>query len=387
MAATPQRPTRRAVVGSGLAVGVGAWAAPTILASPANAQGSPGPTTTTTTSTTVVPPSQPVVVSVGDDAGGPRVWRSTDEGQTWALASTDPLPGGFQAQGLATDGAGTWVASGFDATTVAQAVVWRSITDADTWTGPVTLSGGTSAAGVANSGATWVAVGTGNSPQDALAWRSTDGGVSWSPAATTPLPDGVLARSVATDGSVWVAVGDDSNIGRAWRSTDGSTWVLADTNPLPEGGSVFDVAYRNGTWIAVGSSATGEPKAWRSTNGNTWPLATTNPLPSGSTAYGVDGDGAGTWVAVGRRTTNSTAVAWRSADDGLTWSLAATTPLPVGFDARGIARATTRWVAAGNSVDNVGRAWRSTAADGDSWVLSDTNPLPSSRNIQRTRAS
>ncbi len=125
-----------------VAGGAVVWAAPTVLASSAVAQGTPpaGP-----------PGSTWVAVGERLSANGARAWTSPNNGDTWSSATTEP---NAETNAVATDGAGKWVAVGSGG-----AGAWTSPNPEDRWT-QATAPLGWAASGVATNGAgVWVAVG------------------------------------------------------------------------------------------------------------------------------------------------------------------------------------------------------------------------------------
>lgn len=204
------------------------------------------------------------------------VWRSTDNGSTWASVTSGF--GSSQIYGIATDGAGVWVAvgeagkvsrsanngltwgivsAGFSSSYAVDSVatdgagIWiavsqygevrRSTNNGTTWAA-VTAGFGTTGLGCVGYGnGVWVVGGSGGSMK-----RSTDGGTTWA-AVTGAGTDSI--QSIATDGAgVWVVGGYEIR-----RSTDnGATWALVTTATWP--GLVMGMTYLgDGVFYACGS--------------------------------------------------------------------------------------------------------------------------------------
>jgi Neuraminidase (sialidase) len=280
-----------------------------------------------------------VVWQAYDPRGGPLgtdadvlAARSLDGGRTWSRpaplnANAARDRGEDQSPQIATDGRGTWIAAwsstdALDGTLGDDPDVLfaRSVDRGATWSPPVPLAanaatdaGGDWAPQVVTDGqGTWLAVwwsndtlgGTLGEDHDVLVARSTDAGLTWTPAA--PLHENAgrdagddRCPQLATDGKgAWVAV---------WESTD------------PLGG-------------AIGTDK--DVLVARSTDGGrTW----TPPAPLDARAgddTDVDAepriatDGAGTWVALWQSTETragmmrheTRVVASRSTDGGVTWT-------------------------------------------------------------------
>jgi hypothetical protein len=291
--------------------------------------------------------------------------RSTDGGITWsapaALNSNAASDTGSDAlPSLATDGAGTWIATWQSTDTLGSLgtdrdiLMARSMNGGLTWTSPAPVNANAATDGlfehdlsaqIATDGTTWVVVwesggtlgGTIDVDPDILSASSTNGGATWSdpiPVNTTASTDSSTTSDefpfVATDGAgVWLAtwtsentlggtIGSDLDVLFA-RSTDGgATW--SDPEPLNSYAASDDTRVDQparlatdgaGTWIAVwstqyefGGAFGGDDLAVAvSTDGGlTWGAATqlNSPLSGDSDDFApaIASDGAGTWAVV-----------------------------------------------------------------------------------------
>jgi len=143
-------------------------------------------------------------------------------------------------------------------------------TDAITWTVVTTASSGTWAR-VASSGSVIVAT----SSLTPFAWRSTNGGASWSAVATTLTASG----NIAFANSTFVLAASTT----IRTSTDGDTWT-SRTNP--SGDNLNGVAFGISTW-AIGSASTNTNAAITSADAATWTTRTATSLAAGAQAGGV----------------------------------------------------------------------------------------------------
>jgi hypothetical protein len=285
------------------------------------------------------------VVAVGSGA----VWTSHDGGTMWDLETA--LDG--TANAVATDGAGNWVAVGYD--TSSRARIWRATADAlGTWqvvnlsTGDVVPSiSDLVLTDVATDGrGTWVAVGgTASSSHRSAVWTSTDNGVTWNALPSASIEGTSRMEAIATDGTNWVAGGWAQNgTGSVWHTstpTVAASWEcetgnVADSTTCSRGGPSAPVLglATDGLehWLAVGYGAPGATSvpckgAWRSTSANltAW---TGSQLKGGAAAnctktseqgwdVAADVDG-GVWLATGSGGTSRGV--WRSYDFGQTWT-------------------------------------------------------------------
>jgi uncharacterized delta-60 repeat protein len=203
-------------------------------------------------------------------------------------------------------------------------------TDAQNWT-PVGLTGvDESYNGSATDGAGTIimaGVDANVRPFRGLVRITRDGGNTWT--LPTSIPAGWAAgsttfqlTSAAFGNGTFVVV---SSVGTAFRSTDGgNTWTQATTGTTQP---LQTVAFGNGTFMAVGNNGT----IIRSTdNGVTWTVQTST---TASTLIGVNYlSSSSTWVAVGVG-----AVVRMSTDNGTTWTTPAGTLAPNATDFYSIA--------------------------------------------------
>lgn len=245
------------------------------------------------------------VVAVGDIAGRPTSWVSSD-GLSWAVA--DPFPASRAGSNtvsvtdvVATDAG--WLAVGREdpacntncGNEPVRALVWAS-TDGLRWTpigGQASFDGGGMAT-VTRGGPGYVAAGS--SRGDAAIWTSTDGD-AWSRVPDDPMfgPDTdpsfpVAVFGLAAQEDVVVAVGMDMSDGggsvRAWWSADGQSWSKATVERSLHG-QVFDVAATPEGFLATGPS--GETSClggiWASSAGRAWRCVASDPLLAGFGPY------------------------------------------------------------------------------------------------------
>ncbi len=296
--------------------------------------------------------------------------RSTDGGRTWApsVQLTDTLPGQRfrnSSPGVATDGAGHWVAAwfsnddhGLTLPSLDDVVVVRSADDGVTWTVPAPLStnaGGTAislnlpAVALATDGAgTWLATWSsahdlpGGNDDDVVVARSSDNGATWTPAApidaqaATDATQERRSQIVTDGGGTWLAVWHSiSSVGTgahvlAARSLDaGTTWSAPTTLSAPtlSYDPVVTMSPSGTTIVAweargnVGLGTDSDVIYVRSIDaGATWsPFAPFDPTAATDTAHhvrpNVVTNGTGTWIA-----TWNTSLQARSTDDGVTWA-------------------------------------------------------------------
>jgi hypothetical protein len=253
-------------------------------------------------------------VLVGLDAGGAAAWTST--GGVWTATSAQPdllaAHAGAAMTSVTAFGDG-FVAGGYHddpLQATASAAVWRS-TDGLTWhadEAASTFAGGR-AWGVAASGDTIVAVGTGGDPNygPAAAWRWTRS-TGWQ-RATIGSDTGGAMRAVTAGTSGFVAVGlnahDDG--AQAWTSPDGRDWTAIPDQPSLH---YYDrLAMRMQSIVATpdgflaggwrSDAGKGSAVTWASADGVTWQPSVWEPSFSGGQIRGLGVLG-GSVVAVGR---------------------------------------------------------------------------------------
>ncbi len=226
-----------------------------------------------------------------------------------------------------------------------------------------------------------VAIGIQEPPAFAVAWVSSDAR-TWKRVADFPADEGSAALAIAAGAGRVVVVGRDNAGATSWESTDGTRWSRSpDSAALagPAGATqMTSITAWNGQFIAVGYSddpihGTATAAAWSSVDGLAWQrLSVGDPSLAGAHMLAVAAGEPGL-VAVGTTgdETDGSGVAWFSAA-GVTWNRSGSTSL-----AGGILRAVTPlgsgFLAVGlRSADDGAAAWRS--ADGVSWVAVPDQP-------------
>lgn len=214
--------------------------------------------------------------------------------------------------------------------------IWKSTDYGQTWSGPI------NSASPAHDCAGWITVapaGSGRTPilyesciRGATGfWKSTDGGVTWTQSALTPLPSNrqdVYPAAVDPYNANHILLpGHEQNY--LLQSTDGgSTWtsVTMASGMLESSGSGFIFFIDTGnsgttasTWLWIAQASGGTYGTWRTTNGGAaWTRVDSNEHPHGAAQiYQPDTSGvvfmAGVYSALGWG-------ALRSNDYGATWS-------------------------------------------------------------------
>lgn len=211
-------------------------------------------------------------VFIGVPYGGSNAAsRSTDNGATWSTAT---LPISSSWIGVATDGAGHWVAT---QQASASQVIAYSGDDGATWSSATGPTG--------NLDFTYAAYGEGVfvvARGDRLPTRSTDNGATWS--SGTSFTTNGLYQGIAYGNGAFVAVsyGPSRTV---MRSTDaGLNWTF-NTTALPVSDQWQAVNFVNGVFIAWAATTNA---AW-SVDGTNWQALT---MPSSATwHWGAFGNG------------------------------------------------------------------------------------------------
>jgi len=164
---------------------------------------------------------------------------------------------------------------------------------------------------------------------EVVLWASTDGETWTEIPAGTFGADAYTVNDVSNGPGGLVVIserypeGEDS----AWRSTDGGqTW--SEHRPRTEGAIFLNAVVGTASgYVAAGAEAPNwpsdptSPRIWTSADGTNW-QASTLEGSGGSGAIGqITVDGSGRWLAVGLL--NDDRVVWRSSDGGATWDVTA----------------------------------------------------------------
>jgi hypothetical protein len=347
------------------------------------------------------------IVSRGEAAGVPGLaWIKAPDvarpEEAFALQSDLPQvpagpgtaghPGHFPGQAIIDD-----VVAGPDALVSVgyvgpdwQPIAWRSTDGGSSWTlTEMDEAGGTLAVALARGGDGLLVAG-GYRRSAATMWTSR-GGVAWT-RETLPTVDPADAWTrvtalAAADGRYLAggSVGPElfERTARFWTSEDGTTWRAVADDPAFAGGEVTAIVRTPDAWLAFGRLGTGQrttgATAWRSTDdGATWTRVEVPSFAHGSVrAATIGADGA--IVAVGSEPDEIGASAWRSADDGRTWTQAPETPGLTHFGRKirmmAVAPSDAGYVAVGNLVEvqfGTGTSWVS--PDGLTWRRSPNIP-------------
>lgn len=152
-----------------------------------------------------------------------------------------------------------------------------------------------------------------------LAVSSDNSATSWSKTLTPGLANSI--NDISTDGTRIIISGTNassSNTISTRISTDASGWTDCTINGVRLFDNGYKSAYGNGVWIAVGVpvGASGQCIARSTDNGTTWSYVGNGILSNG---YGVAYGGNSTWVAVGQKATSGQNAAI-STDNGATWT-------------------------------------------------------------------
>lgn len=185
-----------------------------------------------------------------------------------------------------------------------------------------------------------IAVGSANngdaSAFNAVAWTSSDNGLTWQRATVAGAADAAMSDVAATSNG-FVAVGVDGHpsggtqmIGirgaAVWTSPDGTHWARTPTQPAFAGAQMDHVTAADSVVVATGldvptGSGSVAPPIWRSTDGLTWTRATAvspTPLSLGADAAIWTGS---SFVVSGTQFLGDGRYIWTSTD-GLSWSIA-----------------------------------------------------------------
>ncbi len=159
---------------------------------------------------------------------------------------------------------------------------------------------------------------TGFTSSNPLVVSSDNAATSWSKSSTPGLLNAI--NDISTDGTRIIISGTNassSNTISTRISTDASTWTDCSINGVRLFNNGYQSAYGNGVWISVGVPVMAGNCIARSTdNGTTWSYVGNSILSNG---YGIAYGGNNTWVAVGTKATSGQNAAI-STDNGATWT-------------------------------------------------------------------
>lgn len=202
-------------------------------------------------------------------AGAGRILRSDDAGATWSVVT---ITGAGHFYCFDTDGDGIWLASEQGTN-----FLWRSTDEGLTWAKVITPSVRALCLAMAPNGVCLAGGASGNM------LRSTDHGATWATVTTGFATTTIYG--MATDGAgKWILVG---NFGKTSYSTDdGATFTLTPSSPFGTTNLGKIASNKAGTWIAASDQAA---KVGVSTdNGATWTIMTSG-VDSFSTVAHVTG--------------------------------------------------------------------------------------------------
>src|SRR3954468_10695245 len=193
-----------------------------------------------------------------------RFWRS-DDGMTWMTGGDAPAFAGAEVTAIVQTDDGAWLAFGRLGTgqRTTGSVAWRSTDGGTTWTridDPGLARGFGRAAAVGSDGAI-VAVGSEPDEIGAYSWRSDDDGRTWTQAPETPeltfFGRKIRMMAIAAGPTGYVAVGNLVSLqfgtGMAWTSPDGLTWRRTPNIPDFGQGEPLAVVRDDDRYVAAGS--------------------------------------------------------------------------------------------------------------------------------------
>ena len=226
------------------------------------------------------------------------IWRSIDDGETWAKAKVEDATGWLGAQDAAP-----LEIRGAQATSSGLLAFGNGFPHAEDTSGLL----------------------------QSRFWRSDDHGATWTRLPHTPQFGELLVRDVAADGNVVVAVGEDTigpGVAVALMSTDGGrTWSRADAPGVKAEGDLEQVFARGNGYIGLGFSTPAQvddfpvrESLWSSDDGTKWRTAPAGALDGGIVHDAVVVDGR--IIAVGRGWTTADTGTWEAPFGPAAWTLA-----------------------------------------------------------------
>ncbi|MBN1135139.1 MAG: exo-alpha-sialidase [Anaerolineae bacterium] len=285
--------------------------------------------------TSVALPDGSIVLLGGyGDSRQKDVWRSTDQGATWAeMTASAPWTARHGLSSVTLPDGSIILMGGHDGTFSYKHDVWRSTDQGATWTEMTTAAGWTArrfhTSVTLPDGSIVLMGGDNGSGSWNDVWRSTDQGATWTQqTAAAEWTARTDHTSVALpDGSIVLMGGyDGSRRNDVWRSTDqGATWTqLTSTASWTARSSLRSVVLSDGSIVLMGGSdGSVRNDVWRSTDqGATWTemtAATLWPARSGHTSVALSD---GSIVLMGGSPGGLSGMddVWRSTDQGATWT-------------------------------------------------------------------
>jgi RHS repeat-associated protein len=290
-------------------------------------------------SSVVIPDGSIILMGGVTDSGTLKndVWRSTDNGATWSLVNANAGWSGRAGHSSVVMSDGSIVLMGGIEDLSGGSLkndVWRSTDNGATWSLVTTNAGWSARAGhssVVMPDGSIVLMGdsealSGGSLKNDV-WRSTDNGATWSLVNASAGWSGRTGHSsvVVPDGSIVLMDWDTNEV---WRATDGGvSWSLVNASVGWSAGNYqCSVVLPDGSIVLMGSwddSGSLKNDVRRSTdNGATWSLITANAGWSAGSWYNTVVMPDGSIVLMGGISENGRfkADVWRSMDNGATWS-------------------------------------------------------------------
>jgi photosystem II stability/assembly factor-like uncharacterized protein len=209
------------------------------------------------------------------------------------------------------------------------------------------------------------------------AWRSTDGGLSWTRHAL-PAMSG-FPQSVVHVAGTWWAIGNTAGSAPVLRSTDGVTWTVAANLPA----ALMGVSFPNSlAWTGSEFLVTANGGLIASPDGLTWTLRPASGLSGSisSNAFRGVACSPSICVGVGRKSadggtgTGADVLVASSTDGGLTWT-EHTTAVGLRGSLEEVIWTGTRFVAVGSGTPAIllsssdGRSWASHGIAGQNYTL------------------
>lgn len=160
----------------------------------------------------------------------PEVYRSQDDGQTWALRQVLATGSNGYVESMLRLGNGVLLLG----TSYLSAQVWRSLNDGSSWSSVATLAGENYCYALAQTATGAVLAGSGH---NCKAWRSPDNGQTWIDAGTlNAAGSAVYWLEPLVSGDVLAGTDVDNDGAEVWRSEDdGFVWTKLSVPGEDEG--------------------------------------------------------------------------------------------------------------------------------------------------------